>query len=183
VQLYTARPIDFRPKHQHEGKQKIRADTAMRRCIVLWRLLQYELKDKRPVEERHHPLVETQIAVYALIALAAVLFIRRTLKIRSLKEYGPSDLEQLLKTSHNILLLDVRSDAERQTGSIKSSIHIPLQVLRTRFSELEKYKGREIICFCQTGSRSVSAALLLRGKGFTVANLRGGMADWNFAHR
>lgn len=155
----------------------------MRRCIVLWRLLQYELKDKRPIEERHHPLVETQIAVYALIALAAILFIRRTLKVRSLKEYGPADLDQLLKTTHNIVLLDVRTDAERQTGSIKSSIHIPLQSLRNRFNELEKYKGREIVCFCQTGSRSVSAALLLRGKGFAVANLRGGMADWNFAHR
>jgi rhodanese-related sulfurtransferase len=121
--------------------------------------------------------------VYALIALAAVLFIRRTLKIRSLKEYRPSDLDQLLKTTNSIVLLDVRTAAERQTGSIKSSIHIPLQSLRTRFSELEKYKGREIVCYCQTGSRSVSAALLLKGKGFAVAHLRGGMADWNFAHR
>jgi rhodanese-related sulfurtransferase len=127
--------------------------------------------------------VDTRIVVYALIALAAILFIRRTLRIRSLKEYRPSELDQLLKTTNSIVLLDVRTAAERQTGSIKSSIHIPLQSLRTRFNELEKYKGREIVCYCQTGSRSVSAALLLRGKGFPVANLRGGMADWNFAHR
>jgi len=156
----------------------------MRRCIVLRRLLQSELNSvEHPTWGRHHPLVDTQIVVYALVALAAILFIRRTLKIRSLTEYRPSDLDQLLKTANNIVLLDVRTDSERQTGSIKPSIHIPLQALRTRFTELEKYKGREIICYCQTGSRSVSAALLLRGKGFTVANLRGGMADWNFAHR
>lgn len=122
--------------------------------------------------------MDTQVVAYALIALAAILFIRRTLKIRSIKEYGPSDLGRALKTTNNIVLLDVRTDAERQTGSIKSSIHIPLQSLRTRFNELEKYKGREIVCYCQTGSRSASAALLLRGKGFTVANVRGGMADW-----
>lgn len=128
-------------------------------------------------------MVTSQIILYALIALAAFLFLRRTLRVRSLKEYGPSDIDRLLKTKNDFVLLDVRTDAERHTGSIKSSIHIPLQSLRTRLTELEKYKAREIICYCQTGSRSVSAALLLRGKGFTVANLRGGMTDWNFSNR
>ena len=45
---------------------------------------------------------------------------------------------------------------------------------------LEKYKSKEIICYCASGSRSVNAGLKLKKAGFTVGNLRGGIASWNF---
>jgi rhodanese-related sulfurtransferase len=47
--------------------------------------------------------------------------------------------------------------------------------------ELNKHKEREIICYCQTGSRSVSAAIILQKNGFNIANLRGGILGWNSA--
>ncbi|MBI5464507.1 MAG: rhodanese-like domain-containing protein, partial [Ignavibacteriales bacterium] len=83
----------------------------------------------------------------------------------------------------NFFLLDVRTDSERQLGTIRGSVHIPLHHIVRRIEELEKHKAKEIICFCQTGNRSVSAALLLKRRGFKVANLVGGMAEWNFSHR
>lgn len=121
--------------------------------------------------------------ILGLLAVVVFLSVRRMLRLRSVRQYSVSELDGLLKTRGAIVLLDVRTASERNAGSIGGSIHIPLQSLRTRLGELEKHKGKEIVCFCQTGSRSASAALLLKQSGHTVANLRGGMADWNFTHR
>ncbi len=123
------------------------------------------------------------IVFYILLALVLAVYANRMLKIRALKHYRPSDVDELLRSRANIVLLDVRTQAEHSAGAIKGSVNIPLQSLRSRLEELEKHKQKEIVCYCQTGSRSASAALLLKGNGYTVANMRGGMADWNFAHR
>jgi rhodanese-related sulfurtransferase len=48
--------------------------------------------------------------------------------------------------------------------------------------ELEKYRSREIICYCASGSRSVNAALKLKKAGFKAGNLRGGIGKWNFSN-
>jgi rhodanese-related sulfurtransferase len=127
--------------------------------------------------------VDTQLIWYAAAAILLFFFVRRTLRMRALKQYTTSEIEARLKSKGGLLLLDVRTDAERQSGSIRGSLHIPIASLRTRMKELEQYKSREIICYCASGSRSASAALLLNKNGFNAGNLRGGMGEWNFAHR
>jgi len=77
-------------------------------------------------------------------------------------------------------MLDVRTARERSYRSIPGSLHIPLHELNARMKELERYRSKEIICYCASGSRSISAALRLKKAGFNVANLEGGLATWNF---
>jgi rhodanese-related sulfurtransferase len=77
------------------------------------------------------------------------------------------------------LLLDVRSEAERQAGHIPGSVHIPLPQLRQRLGELPKDK--EIIVSCQSGQRSYFAARLLAQRGFRVRNLTGSYRTWKTA--
>lgn len=84
-----------------------------------------------------------------------------------------------MKQSGSPVLLDVRTNAERERKSIKGSLHIPLHELGRRMEELEKHKSKEIICYCQSGSRSFSAAARLKKFGFTVANMNGGISEWN----
>ncbi len=127
--------------------------------------------------------MSTSAVVGLLLAAALLLFVRRTLKIRALKRYRASDVEQLTHSKSEVLLLDVRTAGEHGGGAIAGSINIPLQALRSRMGELEKYRGQEIVCYCQTGSRSVSAAILLQKNGFRVAHLDGGIAEWNFLRR
>jgi len=123
-----------------------------------------------------------QIIVYAALALIAVFFVRRMILMRSIRQYSPAQLQERLRAVPSPLLLDVRTEAEHRSGAIKGSLHIPVQQLRKRSDELAKHRDREIICYCQTGSRSVAAALALKRLGHTVGNLRGGIAEWNFAH-
>ena len=122
----------------------------------------------------------SQIILYAIIALALFLYVRRMFLLRSLRSYTPAEVAEKLK-NNSIVLLDVRSVGERQSRSIKGSIHIPLQELRRRSSELEKYKSREIVCYCASGNRSVSATATLNKLGFNAANMKGGIAEWNFS--
>jgi hydroxyacylglutathione hydrolase len=127
--------------------------------------------------------MDTQFVWYGAAALVLFLFVRRTLRMRALRQYTPGEIDERLALKGGIVLLDVRTEAERHAGSIRGSVHIPLASLRSRLKELEKFRDREIVCYCASGSRSASAALLLQKNGFRAGNLRGGMGEWNFAHR
>ncbi len=125
----------------------------------------------------------TQVIVGALALLILIVYVRRMIQTRSVTQYSPAEVEGLMQKRSSLLLLDVRTAAERQHGSIKGSVHIPLQKLQERLDDLAKNKNKEIVCYCQSGNRSLTAALLLRRNGFKAANMRGGMAEWNFVHR
>jgi NADPH-dependent 2,4-dienoyl-CoA reductase/sulfur reductase-like enzyme/rhodanese-related sulfurtransferase len=75
------------------------------------------------------------------------------------------------------LVLDVRRADERAKGCIPGSMHIPLDELRGRLSELPKDK--EIIASCQSGQRSYFACRLLAQHGFKVRNLAGSWRTWS----
>jgi rhodanese-related sulfurtransferase len=81
----------------------------------------------------------------------------------------------------SVILLDVRNEKERSEQNIKGSVNIPLQEISSRQNELNKFKDKEIVCYCATGSRSLSAASRLKRNGFKTANLKGGMLQWNTA--
>ena len=117
---------------------------------------------------------------YILIALIIGLYVRKTWRARSLPSYSASEVEKKIKVDRAVVLLDVRTKGERNANHIEGSIHIPLHELSGRTDELGKHRAKEIICYCQSGSRSITAALKLKKSGFTVANMRGGIAEWNY---
>ncbi len=122
-----------------------------------------------------------QIFLYALIALIVFYVIRKILLIKSIKHYSALEASQKLKKERNVVLLDVRTDTERKKNSIRGSYHIPVTSISNSETELKKFKDAEIICYCQTGNRSLNAAAKLKKLGFNAANLRGGIIRWNAA--
>ena len=118
---------------------------------------------------------------YSLTALVLVVYVRRWLRHRSITHYTPGEVAARLKNGSNTVLLDVRTAAERGSQSIKGSLHIPLQQLHARIDHLQKFKDKEIICYCRSGNRSLTAAATLRKHGFTTANMKGGITGWNFS--
>ena len=125
-------------------------------------------------------MTSEQILFYVIIGIVLFIYVRKQFLTRSLSNYSGEEAKQ--KVASGSILLDVRTSAERKSNSIPRSIHIPVQELSARMKELEKYRSREIICYCASGSRSVSAALKLKKAGFKVGNLRGGIGTWNFAN-
>lgn len=120
------------------------------------------------------------VLLYVLVALVAIYYLRRLLITRSIRTYSPAEVDSKLRETHGILLLDVRTEKEWNHGHLKGAVHIPLHELGRRFEELDRHKNKEIICYCQTGNRSLTAALRLKRLGFTVAHMKGGIAEWNF---
>lgn len=124
-----------------------------------------------------------QVILYVLIALILFNYLRKFLNNRKIEHRNPDELSKRLKNQNNILLLDVRTEPERKKGHIRGSVHIPLNQLRRRQTELEKHKNKEIVCYCKTGSRSLNAAVFLQKHGFNASNLKGGMIAWNYQNQ
>lgn len=76
------------------------------------------------------------------------------------------------------VLLDVREDDERETASIRPSLHIPMNLVPSRRAELPT--DREVIVYCHSGTRSLMVAGYLEAHGVErVANLDGGIDAWS----
>jgi rhodanese-related sulfurtransferase len=120
-----------------------------------------------------------QIILYLIIALIIYYVGKKFYLIKSIKQYTPADAYAKVKKERNVVFLDVRTEKERKQSSIKGSYHIPVTDLMEREQELKKFKDAEIICYCQTGNRSLNAASKLKNMGFNASNLSGGMVRWN----
>jgi rhodanese-related sulfurtransferase len=123
-----------------------------------------------------------QIVLLILGSFLLINWVRKFRISKSLTHYSATEVRNKLK-KENILLLDVRTDMERRSQSIKGSLHIPSGQLRSRIGELEKYKNKEIVCYCRSGNRSLNSASLLKKHGFNSANMKGGIVTWNFSNK
>jgi rhodanese-related sulfurtransferase len=123
-----------------------------------------------------------QFVLYAIVAVFLLIYLRKVYLRMRIPQYSPTQVAEKMERP-DVVLLDVRSAKERSASSIKGSIHIPISELPREVDRLERYKTREIICYCQTGSRSLVAAGRLKKLGFRVANLSGGIGEWNYYYR
>lgn len=66
-------------------------------------------------------------------------------------------------------ILDVRTQREWDCGHIEGAIHIPLDQLNNRLSEI-KQLNKPIITICESGVRSTKAAKFLNLNGISATN-------------
>ncbi len=119
-----------------------------------------------------------QLFFYLILGFIAFLYVKKKWSARGLKNYSSAEVKERIKSGS--ILLDVRTARERSSRSISGSIHIPLHELGSKLNDLERHRSKEIICYCASGSRSVSAAAVLKKAGFDAANLNGGITAWDF---
>ena len=80
----------------------------------------------------------------------------------------------------NAVIIDVRTDAEYQSGHIQDAKHIPLHQLSGHLSALgQELNGKDVLVMCHSGSRSASACIPLSKQGLKVYNVTGGMMGWS----
>jgi rhodanese-related sulfurtransferase len=95
-----------------------------------------------------------------------------------IKQISPKELDQ----KKGIVLLDVRTDKEYEQGHVPGAIHIPYSEIGERIKKLKKDK--ELVVFCQNGSKSIWAIKRLMGMGYkNLSNLKGGYNAWKRIHR
>jgi len=73
-------------------------------------------------------------------------------------------------------LVDVRQQYEYAAGRIAGATHIELDRLPEEFASVAR--GRAVVFYCRSGSRSALAADAFRASGYDAYNLVGGLEAW-----
>lgn len=85
---------------------------------------------------------------------------------------------QLMNTGKT-LVLDVRTAEQFAAAHLREARNIPLKELSKRVGELDKFKNRNVIVICQSGTDSGKAQSVLKKAGFAdVHGLTGGITAW-----
>jgi phage shock protein E len=110
------------------------------------------------------PLDSTTLII---AAVAAVLLLKVLLSRRA-----PAALVAE-KIAAGATVVDVRSEAEFRSGSYRGAINVPLQVLSGKLDRIPK--GRPVVVYCASGSRSAMAVRLLKKAGYQDVSNAGGL--------
>lgn len=81
-------------------------------------------------------------------------------------------------TGGAVVLLDVREQAEWNTGQAPDAVHAPLSRLAAGTALPAAAEGRPLVVVCRSGHRSQQAAKLLTGRGIEAVDVKGGMNAW-----
>ena len=87
---------------------------------------------------------------------------------------------ELRRRMGSVFVVDTRSRSEWDQGHIEGTVHVPTASVRQQYREWPQEKPITVIC--NTGSRSMMAASLLKQRGFQkVINVVGGTTAWEAA--
>jgi rhodanese-related sulfurtransferase len=86
-------------------------------------------------------------------------------------------LKEQLEGPNPPYLLDVREGWEVAQGTLPNAVHIPMNSVPGRISEIPQ--DQPVVVYCAHGSRSYSVTAFLIENGFNnITNLEGGIHDW-----
>ncbi|HBN08438.1 MAG TPA: rhodanese-like domain-containing protein [Cyanobacteria bacterium UBA8530] len=87
----------------------------------------------------------------------------------------------ILRSDPEVLVIDVRSQAEFRRGHLEGAILVPHNEIPALAEELLPFKDRKVLLYCRSGMRSRMAAKHLEDLGFSnVKELAGGLASWRY---
>lgn len=94
--------------------------------------------------------------------------------------YGNVDVGEardLISDKADLVVLDVRTVSEYESGHLEGAVNIPVEVLGGHLSELDP--NDELLVYCRTGNRSTTAVGILRENGYDrVYHMDGGITAW-----
>ena len=139
-----------------------------------------------------HPYRKTIcVSVLLLLWLTLIAIALGLAESSNAEHIAPITLEQTLRKSEKLLLLDVRSTAEYDRGHIVGAVHVPFwapwritPLLSQRISPANQLNAiaaptAPLIIYCELGPRAGIVGLWLRLTGATkYAYLEGHMSNW-----
>ncbi len=100
----------------------------------------------------------------------------------AIPEMTVQELKQLMDSSNNFVLLDVRNPNEYEIAKIPGSVLIPLSEIEDG-SGIDKVKeltnGHRLVVHCKMGGRSAKALNILKEEGIEGTNVKGGITAWS----
>ena len=121
------------------------------------------------------------LTIIAILVIASILYPKIVIKFnKNVKTVSGKEAVRLIRENKDLVVLDVRSKGEYQTGHISTSKLMPVNELASRITELEKFRGKAILVHCASGGRSPKAVnILLKNKFGPIYHMNHGLADFN----
>lgn len=113
-----------------------------------------------------------------LITLASV-FLGQVIYAAEL--WSVNELKAIIDiSSEEIVLLDVRSKEEFESGSIKDSVNIPHEDLLSDIALVSQYKTKKVVVYCRSGRRAELVINELEKNGFLdIIDIDGDIMAWS----
>jgi rhodanese-related sulfurtransferase len=116
-----------------------------------------------------------------IIAFSALIIYYTQIQLPSTTiSYGDVTVEEaksLIDSNFSLIILDVRTREEYDSGHIGGAILIPVNELEDRLDELSKEE--EFLIYCRTGNRSSNSVNILKENGYTkIFHMNDGIIAW-----
>tara|TARA_B100000470_G_scaffold167270_1_gene131725 strand:- start:2234 stop:2647 length:414 start_codon:yes stop_codon:yes gene_type:complete len=114
-----------------------------------------------------------------LIILLVTIFLGSNLYANEL--WSVTELKTKIdQSSEPLVLLDVRTVEEFESGHIRNSINIPHEILLSNIELVSKYNDEPLVVYCRSGKRASLVIEALKKHGFTnVVDIEGDILAWS----
>ena len=114
-----------------------------------------------------------------LIVLLVMIFLGSNLYANEL--WSVAELKTKIdQSSETLVLLDVRTVEEFDSGRIKNSINIPHELLLSNIELVSEYRDEQLVVYCHSGRRANLVIEVLEKHGFTnIVDIEGDILAWS----
>jgi len=125
----------------------------------------------------NHPLL---VAAFGAV-LGMLLYTEHQRFFSGVPSLSPYAATQLLNDA--ALFIDVRDEKEFKAGHIKGARSLPVNQVDKQLHDIEKYKEKDVVVYCDNGMRTSRVTGKLKKQGFTnVHTIAGGLTNWQKAN-
>jgi rhodanese-related sulfurtransferase len=115
----------------------------------------------------------------SLAVIAAVLVIVFEIRARRDAFAGISPQDLIRLQNQGALIIDLRNAEAFSAGHIGGARRMDSAEMLTAGDSLKKFKEKNVVVYCESGSTGAAAARVLLRQGFKqVFNLKGGVTGW-----
>jgi rhodanese-related sulfurtransferase len=117
------------------------------------------------------------LASAAILAAAAVAFYEIRERMQAFAALSAMQAVRLM--NQGALVIDLRTKEQYDAGHIGDARNVPAAELESQADSLKKWRDKNVITYCDSGTSGANGARTLMKLGFTkVFNLHGGLNAW-----
>lgn len=101
-------------------------------------------------------------------------------EVQAMKGEELAKIEADKKLKENYLVVDVRSAEEYKAGHLKFAINMPIDTFETDYKNIESFKDKDVVLYCNSGKKSGQAAEILVKNGFQKVYNADGVKQYQY---
>ena len=101
--------------------------------------------------------------------------------VDTFQQISQEEAKTIMSTNQNAVVLDVRTQEEYDSGHIKGAVLLPVDAITEESAqEVIPAKDTQVLVYCRSGNRSVTASKALAQLGYTEVYEFGGINTWPY---